>query len=202
MGFSQRTKVALVAVAVLSAGATLAVAGKWSPNEFKGPAYYKYRLVNHEDGKPTEILQGLDVEATEQKDDAGNALFRVTTSSQTLVKEDDLASAGLFGPSPFLSMVPALMFGNPMFGTLLSQMDLVVGEKMSFFGAGYAKVVKRETVAGVEGFLCELYGKQDEKDVKVAELVVHPDLSLPLRSRTYQDGELRFEMELLEYKKH
>ena len=193
---SRSTRALVVCLVLVSGFAAVAVADSWTPYEFKGPAYYKYRITQH--GSETqEVVYALDVQQSEQP-----GKLQVTTTTQSLVDEDDLTGGVVFGASPLLSVAPMLMLGNPMFSGLISQMELVVGTKKDFFGAGYAEVVAKQTVAGVEGFRCELHMKDGETMVKQAEITVHPDLALPLRSVVYDDGEPTFEMTLLEYRKH
>ncbi len=72
---------------------------------------------------------------------------------------------------------------------------------MSLFGAGVIKVVKKETVGGRTGFLCELYTKQDEKDQLTWTWTVDPALALPIRSVTLEGGKEKYRMELVSYKK-
>jgi len=196
-----RFPILLVLGAILFTTGALAFAGKWKPYEFNGAASYKYRITTYEDGGQKDLLFGFDLEPSTTKNAAGETQWRVTTTTQSLMNEDELKGAALFGVSPVLSMAPAMMLGNPMFGGLIGEMELEVGEKMSFFGMGKAVVTKKETVGGIEGYVCELYMKQDEGERKVAELVVHPDLAFPLRSRVYDEDQLQFQMELLEYKK-
>jgi len=183
-----------VCLAVVLGLAAVAVADSWTPYEFSGPAYYKYRIVQH---GTDEVVYALDVQRSELP-----GKLRVTTTTESLMDEEDLKGGAVWGASPILTMAPMLMLGNPMFSGLISQMDLAVGTKRDFYGAGYAEIVSKETVAGVEGFRCELYMKDGEKTVKQAEITVHPDLALPLRSLVYDDGKPKFEMTLLEYRKH
>ena len=77
-------------------------------------------------------------------------------------------------------------------------MDLKVGEKMNFFGAGIVKVIGKEKIAGREGFVCQLF-QADEEEKMMAEWVIDPELALPLRSKIFEDGELQGQIELVKY---
>jgi len=193
---SRTTRALALCLTLVLGFAVVATADTWTPYEFKGPAFYKYRIVQH-GSDAVEVVYSLDVEQSELP-----GKYQVTSTVRSVMDEKDLKGGAVFGASPILTMAPMLMLGNPMFSGLISQMDLAVGTKRDLFGAGYAEVVAMETLAGVEGFRCELYLKEGEKTVKQAEITVHPDLALPLKSRVYDDGEIQFEMTLLEYRKH
>jgi ATP-dependent RNA circularization protein (DNA/RNA ligase family) len=87
---------------------------------------------------------------------------------------------------------------NPAYGFFFSQMDLKVGEKMNFFGAGIIKVIGKQKIAGREGFVCQLF-QADEEEKMIAEWVIDPDLALPLRSKIFDDNELQGQIELVKY---
>lgn len=197
---SRRLSVLVSLVFVLAVSGAVALAGGWQPYGFKEAASYKYRIANHAGGETTELVYTLALQPTD-KTVNGQKLWKVATTNERFVPEGELEAAGIFGLDSVLGVLPTLMLGHPLFSSMVGEMELKVGEKMSFFGAGRAEVVGKEKVAGVEGFVCHLFMKQDDGEQKVAELVVNPDLPLPLRSRTFEDGELRFEMELIEYRK-
>ena len=96
---------------------------------------------------------------------------------------------------------PAMLLINPLFGAFLEPVELKEGEKMSLFGAGVVKVTKKETVGGRSGFICELYTKQEDKDVLTWACTVDPDLALPIRSITFDGGKEKYRMDLVSYKK-
>ena len=195
---TRRLAIGLLVILTVGTVALFAHADQWKPYEFKGPAFYKYKITTAEGGEPMEIVYSLDIQNAGQPAGA----YRVTTSIKTLVKAEDMGAEAFFGSSQALAPVAMLVLGGPMYSAFLGQMDLAVGEKMSFFGAGYAKVVRKQTFAGLEGFVCEIWIKQGDTDQKQAELTIHSDFPFPLRSRAFEDGEPRFDMELLEYRKH
>jgi hypothetical protein len=198
---SKRTVWALAAAVVVVASGAVAVARSWEPYKFQGAATYKFRITQPDDEASQPILYSFDVRPAAGNAEDGRPQWRVTTTIERVMPQDEVESSAVFGMSPVLALAPTLMAGSPLFAGMLGQMDLSVGEKMSFFGAGRAEVTGKETVAGVEGFVCQLYMKQGEEMQRVAELVVNPDLAFPLRSRSYEDGQVKVEMLLLEYKK-
>lgn len=84
-----------------------------------------------------------------------------------------------------------------MYEMLFSQLELQVGEKMSFYGQGIIEVVGTETIAGRNGYVCRYTEKSE--DELLAEWVIDPDLALPLRSKMYDGGEMMGQIELLVY---
>ena len=194
-----RTTILLTTTVVVLLSSAAALAGKWKPYDFKGAAFYKYRITKHEKGGKEQVV--FTFEAKPAASTGSDRLWDVTTSTQRVMKEDELKGAAVFGVSPILTLAPTLMIGHPLFATMIGEMELEVGEKLSFFGAGKAHVVDKVTVAGVEGFRCELFMKDGEAEKRVAEVVVNPDLAFPLRSRTFDGEAISLEMELLEYRK-
>lgn len=189
-----RTKPVLAMLLVVGLAAA-AVADTWTPNDFKGPAFYKYKVTQVDEDKV--FTCALDIQASAQE-----GKYDVTTSVTTQMDASDLEGGGIWGTSSVLGVVPLMMLGNPMFAGLFGEVDLTVGSKRDMYGMAVMEVVGKETLAGVEGYRCELRMKDGDKMVKQAELTVHPDLALPMRSRVYDDGKLTFEMLLLEYRKH
>jgi len=83
--------------------------------------------------------------------------------------------------------ISAMAFFNPAYTILFSQMDLTVGEKMSFFGAGMAKVTGEKTVGGLKGKVVEFYQQEGEQQRLVSRSVIHPKVFIPLENIIY-DG--------------
>jgi hypothetical protein len=95
-----------------------------------------------------------------------------------------------------------MMYGNSMFAAMAEGLDLADGGLLDLGKEGRAVVVRRETVAGIEGFLVDLFARDGDTETKAAELVLKSDLPFPLRSRMYVQGDLVFEMELLHHERH
>jgi len=100
-----------------------------------------------------------------------------------------------------MGLSPMMFLMNPLLGAFIEQVELKEGEKMSLFGAGVVKVTKKETVAGRTGFICEMYTKQEDKDVLTWTVTIDPELGLPIRSITYEGGKEKHRAELVTYKK-
>ncbi|MEE8141805.1 MAG: hypothetical protein V3T77_01770 [Planctomycetota bacterium] len=199
-----RGLLARMALAVLLGGGFL-FADQWMPYQFKGPALYKYKVMRHggqESQVPAEAVYTLDITESEKKDSSGDSLYQIVCSVQAYLPKKDVGSNTFMGMSGLLAAAPATALLNPMFSMAYSQVDLKVGEEQLLFDTIRIKVTGEESIAGVKGFVCEIYTKQKDKEVKSSDMVVHPELILPLRSRVYSDGKLQSEMLLLDYQKH
>ncbi|MCA8960684.1 MAG: hypothetical protein KDC38_09235 [Planctomycetes bacterium] len=193
--------VGLVAHRTEAAPAPSPTADRWAPWEYQGPAFFKYRV---EMGKPNQrksVFCSFDVRATEEKDAAGKPLVRVTTTTESLMPESEVKGSAIFAGNANMAMLPMMMFGNAMFAGLIGQSEMEVGKETDFYGSAKVKCVKKETIAGIEGYLLELHTKQGDQFQKISELVVDPKLSMPLRSCTF-GGNDSIALELVEYKKH
>lgn len=166
---------------------------KWKPYQFKGNEKFDYKVVMDEGEGKKEMGYVLDIRQKGAED------WDVTWSFKSTMKKTQGPEILMGGLGMGLS--PAMFLMNPLFGAFLEQVELKEGEKMSLFGAGVVKVVKKETVGGRTGFLCELYTKQDNKDQLAWACTVDPELALPIRSVTFENGKEKYRMDLVSYKK-
>lgn len=166
---------------------------KWKPYQFKGNERYEYKAVMVDGDAKKEMGYVLDIRKKGEED------WDVTTSIKTPMKKTQGAEILMGGLAMGLS--PAMFLMNPLFGAFLEQVELKEGEKMSLFGAGLIKVTKKETVGGRTGFVCELYTKVENKDVLTWVCTIDPELALPIRSITFEEGKEKQRMDLVSYKK-
>jgi len=166
---------------------------KWKPYQFKGDERYEYKIITREGDEKKEMGYALDIRKKGAED------WDVTWSTQSVMKKTQ--GPELLMGSLGMGLSPAMLVMNPLFGAFLEQVELKEGEKMSLFGAGLVKVTKKEEVGGRTGLICELYTKQDDKDVLTWSCTVDPALALPIRSITYEEGKERHRMDLVRYKK-
>ena len=167
-------------------------AKKWKPYQFVGNERYEYKLVLIDGEERKESGFAIDIRKKGEED------WDVTWSTKSAMKKTqsiELLVGGMVG------MSPAMLLMNPLYGAFLEQVELKEGEKMSLFGAGLVKVTKKETVGGRNGFICELYTKQEDKDVLTWACTVDPELALPIRSITYDAGKEKSRMDLVSYRK-
>ncbi len=85
--------------------------------------------------------------------------------------KDELGPETAFGLMGSYGISLNMLVINPAYGFFFSQMNLKVGEKMNFFGAGIIKVTGKEKIAGREGFVCQLF-QADEEEKMIAEWVM------------------------------
>ena len=166
---------------------------KWKPYQFKGDERYEYTNVSREGDEKKVMGYIIDIRKK------GAEEWDVTWSTKSAMKKTqgpELLMGGLG-----MGLSPAMLVMNPLFGAFLEQVELKEGEKMSLFGAGLVKVTKKEEVGGRTGLICELYTKQDDKEVLTWSCTVDPALALPIRSITYEEGKERHRMDLVSYKK-
>ncbi len=114
----------------------------------------------------------------------GEGMVRLKVETEADLPEDQLGVQSLFGLWNIYG-ISAMVFLNPGFVVFFSQLDLKVGEKMSFFGAGYAKVTGKKKVARLEGYVVEFYQQEGGSDVLKSRFVIHPKVFLPLESTAY-----------------
>lgn len=194
----QMLAAALVAVLALP---SLSLAGKWIPPKELKPQYYKMQATQIDRrGNKTVSTFSVDIQATDEVDAKGKPVFRVTTTQERTVSGKELNPAALAFGGWGITMGAGMSMQWMMYGAMFGDLELAVGEKLSFFGGMLAKVTAKETIAGQEGFVVELFRKKNDEHEKIAELVLNPDIPVAMRSRTYQKEKLTGETVMLEYK--
>jgi len=173
-------------------------AEKWEPYQFKGNEYFEFKILLQEDEETEESIYILDIKESSEKSASGEEVYEVGYITKGTLTKDELGPETAFGLMGSYGISLNMLVINPAYGFFFSQMDLKVGEKMNFFGAGIIKVIGKEKIAGREGFVCQLF-QADEEEKMMAEWVIDPDLALPLRSKIFDDNELQGQIELVKY---
>jgi hypothetical protein len=173
-------------------------AEKWQPYQFKGDERFEYKILWNENEEPVEITYILDIKIDPEKSQEGEEIYEVSYTTKGTLTKDELGQETAFGLGGAYGISLNMLVINPAYGFFFSQIDLKVGEKMNFFGAGIVKVTAMEEIAGRSGFVCQLFSPEEE-DKMLAEWVIDPELALPLRSKTYGDNGIEGEIELLNY---
>ena len=171
-------------------------AEKWEPYQFKGNEYFEYKILLEEDEQEATYI--LDIKESSKKSTSGEEIFEVSYTTKGTLTKDELGPETAFGLWGSYGISLNMLVINPAYAFFFSQMDLKVGEKMNFFGAGIIKVIGKEKIAGREGFVCQLF-QADEEEKMIAEWIIDPDLALPLRSKIFEDNELQGQIELVKY---
>ena len=91
-----------------------------------------------------------------------------------------------------------------MLGFFASDLELEVGNTMQMFDGSRIRVVEKQTVAGVEGYLCRKSVREEDEDgnrieILTSEWVIAPNVGWPLAVKVYEDDEVVYIMELVEY---
>jgi len=190
----------LAALAVVIMLPSLSGAGKWKIPEKARPLYYRMQSTTYDrKGEAKKILYEIDIKATEEKDDRGQPMFLVRTTQEHKVPAREIKGNQLAFGAMQLGLATVAGMQWVMYQTLLGQLELEVGEKMSYFGGLLAKVTAKETIAGHEGFVVRVFNTSKEQEELVAELVIHPDIPVALRARSYRKGKIQTENLMLKY---
>ncbi len=193
-GISKKFIIVLLIGLFLAEIGQLGWAEKWQPYQFKGDERFEYKVLWEEDEEKGEVIYILDIKKSKRDEE----VFEVTYTTKGTLTKDELGPETAFGLWGVYGISLNMMVINPAYVFFFSQMDLKVGEKMSFFGAGIIKVIGKEKIAGREGFVCQLF-QADEEDKILAEWIIDPELALPLRSKIFEDNELQGQIELIKY---
>ena len=140
-------------------------------------------------------LERLDEETTE-----------LTMAYTYHVSQEELAEQlGLMGFNMSWIMGGGEWLGQFMLlGFFASDLELEVGNSMQVFDGSRVRVVEKQTVAGVEGYLCrKTVREEDEEGNRIeilnSEWVIAPKVGWPLLVRVYRDDQVVYVMELVEY---
>ena len=180
----------------------IALADKWQPYQFSGNERFEYKVVLAEDEEKKEATYILDIKKSSKKTKEGEDIFHVTYITKGTLTKEQLGEGAAFGLWGVYGISLAGLVLNPMYGMFFGQMDLEVGNKMSFYGAGVIKVIGKEKVAGKEGFVCQLFQTEDGKEELVAEWTIDPKLAMPLRSKVFERTKVQGQMELIRYTRY
>jgi len=187
----------LLFVAVLAAPA--AQAGKWEPYKFKGNEKYEFKIAYTQDGQPVDAYYALDVRNTGKKTAEGDVLFEVTYTTRGEVPSAKMGAETAYGLWSFSGVSLSMVFLNPAYAYMFTQLDLAPGKKMDYRGTGVVKVTKKEKIGGREGFICQLYASEDEGGALLTEWTIDPALALPIKSFLYENGKVTDRIELIKY---
>lgn len=174
-------------------------AQKWQPYQFKGNEKFDFKIENHDRNGVKQAFYSLQLKETGQQDEKGEPVYDVIYKTRAQLPKSKLGAETAFGVWNTYGVSLSLAFMNPMYGMIFSQMDLAVGEKMSFFGAGKVEVLDKVSIAGRSGFRCILKTTQGEEEVLTSEWVIDPDLAFPLKAITYNKGKVATVIEMTGY---
>ena len=174
----------------------------WEPYQFEGNEKYEFEITYFDNGEPVNSFYTIDIKNSGTKDSNGEELFDVSYTTTGKVAKSELGAQTAFGLNAYGFSI-SMAFLNPMYAMFFAQMELKVGEKMSFFGAGYTEITGKESVAGRDGYICKFYMKDDNgSNELVSEWIIDPDLAFPMKSIVYDNGEEQSNIILTNYSKY
>lgn len=178
-------KKTILALAALLAAQPLAAV--WTPMQFQRAERYDF-VVSGTDLEDMGALSfSLDIRDEGVDEETGESLFAVTYSTTGVLTGSELAEGTAFGLLGAGGVSLTLLIVSPMTTMFFATAEFEVGHTTDLYGAGRIEVVATEEIAGREGFVCRLYVNDGGEDRLASEVVIDPDLALPLRSVTY-DG--------------
>jgi hypothetical protein len=162
----------------------------WQPYQFEPKNQeYKYKITSYEG----EIEKVSIYELVMEEKESGQ--MEVSVKTTWSVGGDELDQQILGGWWAGGAFGLTMAFINPMYAAFFGGLDLKVGNKMSFFGAGVVEVTGTEKVAGRTGFVCQLLN--EDGGIVLGRYVVDPTVPLPLKTELFEeDGAKQFETEL------
>jgi hypothetical protein len=163
----------------------------WEPYQFDPiDQIYDYEIINFEGEQEQISNYKLIIDLQD------NGQLEISVQTTWMADEEELGSEILGGWWAAGAFGLTMAFINPMYAAFFGGLDLYVGNKMSFFGAGVVEVTGTETVAGQSGFVCQ-FSAEDGGPV-LGRYVINPDLPLPLKTELFEeDGTLQFRTQLL-----
>ena len=164
----------------------------WEPFEFRGNESYSFEVTwQGSEGEESSLYEFRILE-----DNDGGYTVRFI-SEVKLSSSDELTGDLVYGAWSGYGVPIGYLLVNPVYSMMFGELDLKVGERMSFYGQGKMEVVDTETVASRKGFLCKLTGEEG----LMGEWVIDPDLALPLRSKMYEPSGFDGAVELVKYER-
>ena len=147
----------------------------WTPYNFQRAERYGFTLSMAEMDEVDELLFALDIRESAPDPETGEPFFDISFTTSARVPAGDLqgGSMFLFGVGASYSMMAI----NPMALMFLGMADLEVGSTADLFGAR-------------EGYVVRMIMVEEGEEMLISEMVIDPELALPLRSVTYANGEL------------
>lgn len=197
----RRSTFAALIVLLVSSTCFTSLAEMWQPYEFKGDERFEYKVIWKEGGEQEKATYILDIKESGQQTEDGEKVFEVSYTTKGRVPQSQLGAETAYGFWGTYGISLHTVMLNPAYGLFFSQLELKVEEKMNFYEAGMVKVVKKEKVAGRDGFVCRLFETSSEEKLLV-EWTIDPRLALPLRSRVFNGNELESQVILTSYTRY
>ncbi|NMB02462.1 MAG: hypothetical protein GX971_13255 [Firmicutes bacterium] len=204
---------ALVVVVLLSSSMVVFAQEYWAWNTFNAQEErFKYEVVSRTSEWDYEVGEEVWIEnrqyQTLELRRIDDSTYEVTTGYTFNLPSDELGDKLSFmGGTIGLSMLFGAgdWFGElMMLGFFASDLELEVGNSMQTFDGSRIKVVEKMTVAGVDGYFATKHRRDTDEsggrvDILTSEWVFAPDVGWPLLVRIYEEDQVVYSMELVEY---
>lgn len=202
----------VLAVVVVLSFSSLGFAQElWAWNTFTAQyERFKYEITSYssyydyETGEdvPLETHQIQEIELRQKDDETTEISMSYTydVAREKLADELSLMGMGMAWATGGGEWIGEFM----MLGFFAIDLELEVGSSMQVFDGSRIRVVEKQTVAGVEGYFCTKSVRGEDAagnrvDTVTSEWVIAPNVGWPLQVRVYQDGQVKYVMELVEY---
>lgn len=205
--------VVLSLILVLAGSVPLFAQEYWQFGKFTADyERFRYQITSYSTEWDWALGEDVIVESTQyqlielKKIDEENTELTLA-STYTLPSEnvkDELSFMGLSGLGAFLAGGGGWMSEFMLLSWFGGELELELGTTTQMFDGSRMRVVEKRTVAGVEGYyLTKSIREEGEAgnrvDILVSEWVIAPSVGWPLYLKTYEDGQVTFVMELVEY---
>ncbi|MBC7189121.1 hypothetical protein H5U35_02745, partial [Candidatus Aerophobetes bacterium] len=152
---------------------------KWQAFNFKGNEKFEYEVGWGSDTFKKKAFYTLEIRKTGREE--GEDIFEVTYITKGKLKKSELGPETAFGLWSAYGISLNVLMLNPAYAFFFSQLDLKVGEKISFYGAGVVEISGKMKIAGIDGFICQFFEVVEGQKKLMAEWVINPQLPLPLK---------------------
>jgi hypothetical protein len=198
-------------VAVLSFSSMGLAQEYWAWNKFDAQyEKFKYEITSYATEWDWDLGEDVEVEVkqfqTVELAKLDDETTELTMAYTYYVSQEEIADQlGLMGFGMNWIMGGGNWIGEfMMLGFFASDLELEVGNTMQMFDGSRIRVVEKQTVAGVEGYLCRKSVREEDEDgnrieILTSEWVIAPNVGWPLAVKVYEDDEVVYIMELVEY---
>lgn len=188
------------ALALIALGPARLAAEAWTPYQFQRAETYAYTMSVVEADPAnsiSDLRMVLDIRELAPDPETGEAFYDFSFTTTSTLSASDLQDG--FSSVASMGGVYSMLAVAPMAIMFLGMAELEVGHTTDLFGAGRLEVPGKETIAGREGYLVRMIMVEEGEEALVSEMVIDPELALPLRSVTYEDGAPAMVFELTSY---
>lgn len=204
----------VLAVVVVLSFSSLGFAQEyWDWNQFTAQyERFKYEITAYSSSYDYDTGEDVSLETHQIQEielrQKGDETMEVTMSYTYDVAQEKLADElSLMGLGMAWATAGGEWLGEfMMLGFFAADLEFEVGSTMQVFDGSRIRVVEKQTVAGVEGYFCTKSIRGEDEagnrvDTLTSEWVIAPNVGWPLLVRVYQEGQVKYVMELVDYER-